>query len=77
MLEAERHSISNRRWEPTETDSLRAAIVHRTATIYRQAVTERPEWIGDLLNELDNLGVCREVVSRVCRDLVTRRLLDK
>lgn len=61
MLEEERRAVRNRIWEPTDADHLRASIVHRTATVYRQAVTEHPEWVVNLLNDLDDRGVLEQI----------------
>jgi hypothetical protein len=70
MLQAERHAISNGRWEPTEADDLRAAIARRTATIYRQAVTEHPEWVVTLLNDLDDVGSLEQLTVEQTRRVV-------
>jgi len=70
MLEEERRAVRNRIWERTEADSLRAAIVHRTARVYRQAVTEHPEWVVDLLNELDDTGSLDQLRAEQIRQLI-------
>jgi hypothetical protein len=70
MLEEERQAISNRRWNPTEADELRVAIVRRTATVYRQAVTEHPEWAVTLLNEMDDRHALEQVRPDQVRQLI-------
>ena len=70
MLEEERRAVRDRIWEPTEADSLQAAMVHRTATLYRQAVTEHPEWVVNLLNELDDIGSLSQLRAAEIRQLI-------
>ena len=70
MLVAERQAIADRRWEPNDTDDLRTAIVHRTTTLYERAVTERHDWVVDLLNELDDRGTLEQLRPRQLRQLI-------
>ena len=77
MLQEERHAIDNGRWEPTEADELRAAIARRTATIYRQAVTENPEWVVTLLNDLDDQGVLEQLRASQLHALIVDAATEK
>ncbi|MGE0308927.1 MAG: MobF family relaxase, partial [Acidimicrobiia bacterium] len=56
LIATERQTISRQTSASTDHESLRAAITHRTTTIYQQAIDERPEWLIELLTELDDRG---------------------
>jgi hypothetical protein len=76
-VEAEREALRNRRWQPNEANELRAAINRRTATIYQHAVTEHPEWVVQLLTELDDRGSLQQLrpnqVHQLIVDAATQR----
>ena len=64
LIATERQTISRRTFAPTDHDALRAAIAHRTETIYAQAISERPEWLIELLTELDDRGTLEQLRPR-------------
>jgi len=75
VIATERQTLSRRAFAPTDHDALQAAITHRTRTIYQQAISERPEWLIALLNELDDRGTLQQVrlsqVTHLVLDRVT------
>ena len=79
LLATERQTISRRTLAPTDHDALRAAVTHRTRTIYQQAINERPEWLVELLTELEDRGTLEQVrlgqVRQLVLDTVTAREL--
>ncbi|MEP6660548.1 MAG: MobF family relaxase, partial [Acidimicrobiales bacterium] len=74
---AERDAIADRRWEPNDTDHLRTAIVHRTTTIYQRAVTDRHQWVVDLLNELDDRGTLEQLRPRQLHQLIADTAIQR
>ena len=74
MIAAEHQTLSRRTIAPTDHDALRAAVAHRTATIYQQTISERPEWLIALLNELDDRGTLEQVRLGQVRQLVLDRV---
>lgn len=74
LLATERQTLSRRTLAPTDHDVLGAAIAHRTATIYQQAITERPEWLVELLTELDDRGTLKQARLGQVRQLVLDRV---
>jgi conjugative relaxase-like TrwC/TraI family protein len=73
LIAAERQTLSRRSFTPTDRDTLRAAITDRTTTIYQQGIIERPDWIVELLTELDDRGTLRQLRLSQIRELI----LDK
>ncbi|HQZ33567.1 MAG TPA: MobF family relaxase [Ilumatobacteraceae bacterium] len=70
MIATERQTLSRRTLAPTDHDELRAAIAHRTATIYQQAISERPDWLIEVLNGLDDRGTLEQLRLSQVRELV-------
>ena len=77
LIATERQTLSRRALAPTDHDSLRAAITHRTKTIYQQAINERPEWLIETLTELDDRGTLGQLRPSQLRQLVSDVAADK
>ncbi len=73
QISTERAAVNRRTYTPADQHALRSALVRRTDTIYQQAISERPEWLIELLTELDDLGTLAQLRPGQVRDLV----LDK
>ena len=76
MIANERQTLSRRTFAPTDHGALRAAVTHRTVTIYQQAISERPEWLVELLTELDDRGTLEQVRLGQVRQLVLDRVTN-
>jgi len=74
LISIERDSIT--RPASTDHDALRAAMSHRTEMIYQQAINGRPEWITELLTELDDLGTLEQLRPRQIRELIVAKAAD-
>ena len=74
LIATERQTLGRRTFAPTDHDALRAAIARRTETVYQQAVNERPEWLVELLTELDDRGTLEQVRLGQVRQLVLDRV---
>ena len=70
LITTERQTLSRRTFAPTDHDALRAAVTHRTETIYQQAIRERPEWLIELLMDLDDRGTLEQLRPRQLHRLV-------
>ena len=73
LIATERQTINRRTFTPTDHDTLRAAITHRTATIYQQTISNRPEWLIEVLTELDDRGTLGQLRAGQVRQLVLDR----
>ena len=73
LISTEREAVNRRAYTPTDQDALRSVITRRTETIYQQAITERPEWLIELLTELDDRGTLEQLRPGQVRQLI----LDK
>ena len=80
LIDSQRQTLSRRTLAPTDHDALRAAVTHRTETIYQQAIRERPDWLVELLTELDDRGTLQQVrlsqVQKLTVGAATSRDLD-
>lgn len=81
VIANERQAINRRALGPTDHDALRAAISQRTGTIYRHAVEDRPDWLIELLTELDERGTLEQLrpsqLHRVISDAAAAKDLDQ
>lgn len=77
LIAAERHTLNRRTFTPTDHDTLRAAITHRTTTIYQQAISDRPEWLIEILTELDDRGTLAQLRLGQLRELVKAVAINK
>ena len=73
LISTEREAVNRRTYTPTDEDALRSALARRTETIYQQAVIDRPEWLVDLLTELDDRGT----LTQLRPGQVRQRVLDR
>ena len=80
LVTAERQTVNRRAFTPADHDTLRAAITHRTTTLYQRAISDRPEWLIELLTELDDRGTLGQLrcaqVWRMVINAVAARDLD-
>jgi conjugative relaxase-like TrwC/TraI family protein len=70
LLEAERNILNRRSFASTDHEVLHAAVARRTTTVYQEAVVERPEWLVDLLTELDDRGTLGQLRHAQLRRLI-------
>jgi hypothetical protein len=73
LIAVERNMLHSRSFAPTDHDTLRSAITRRTTTIYQQAISERPEWLVELLTELDDRGTLEQLRLAQIHRLVLER----
>lgn len=76
LLATERQTLRQPTLSPTDHDVLCVAVTHRTRTIYQQAINERPEWLVELLTELDDRGTLEQVRLGQVHQLVLDRAVD-
>ena len=73
LISTEREAINRRYYAPTDHDTLRSALARRTDAIYQQAISERPEWLIELLTDLDDCGTLEQLRPAQVRQLVLDR----
>ena len=72
-ISTERESVNRLTHATAGQNTLQSALLRRTDTVYRQAVAERPEWLIDLLTELDDRGTLTQLRPGQVRKVVLER----
>lgn len=69
-IAAERQSILRQPFSTSELNGVKAAIVARTAVVLQEAIDNRPEWLVEMLNDLEARGVLVQLRTSQLRQVV-------
>jgi UvrD-like helicase C-terminal domain len=72
-----RRKVTEERWDDSPANQLRAAITHRTTTLYQQTIEDPPDWAVQLLNDLDDSGSLQQLSDHQVAQLLQAEALGR